>query len=389
MYNGRHDNVSPLQLTTHSSAQKNMKRKYLKIPFTSEKHASILDFFPKERKEKIFGKSINASKDQDGNGLDLTPNDLEEADVEQRERHDVMGQEVSVELMEGSSVNTGSDSSFIISKGVHDTYEGTKDSDGNGKHYRQSKEKSIGDGKKIGQTNKKIENDFGKSNSDDDKILNNDLQREGYSDSSPSKNSTDYVNKGNKKICEEHSQLSKSRQSCLTTEKHVLLDKEVTVNVQRLEDWYPMHKVQSLTSSIKPAGFLLGTDISQKLRNSILTPRTINRDDMKSGIVKFLRKSTIQDNTYCGMLPSVLSCDHYPLKELDSNCYSNIRELSIKETSYYECCLDHHLTYREDGIISQGIDTLRLCITSSTYPPVHIMGNLLKMLVFEVSPTLM
>ncbi|KAK4295182.1 hypothetical protein Pmani_032238 [Petrolisthes manimaculis] len=297
-----------------------------------------------------------------------------------------------------------------------DSNKGNKDRGVNDKTYTQSKRYSGDNAQGDGERTKrriivKTEGEnFDKCGGNYNKNTNSDCRAE------KSLPKHEYRT-NNKRHVSEQSLSSSNVQKCPKIDKPVILNKRLIVKVERLETWYPAIKKKSLSppvntlnlsessdvslkkqnlSPVNTLDFSESSDVSQKMR-SVSPSLQIDRLDMKSGIRNFLRKSRIQDNTYCGFFSISkrdASDDNIVSSTNNNKKYPTVRELTLEETSYYESSLEHHIMLlssansEEDGIISQGIDTLRLNTTLSTYPPAHIMGNLLKTLIFETKFTL-
>ncbi|KAK3891232.1 hypothetical protein Pcinc_004874 [Petrolisthes cinctipes] len=393
------------------SDHRSMKKRYKQIPFTPQKYSSILEFFPKEKRERFL--HLEASEDEgmqqrkmnnQSQGtetettrkqLDFTHNHVEEIYIEKTDVKQAVGEAVDTEKTEGHVVCSSSDNTFIISRSACDSGKGKKERGVNDETYRQSKryssEKAQGDCKR---TKRRI---ILKTECCDSDKCGGYYNNNKDSDCSTDKSFPRYVYKANKKRHESEQSLSSyNGQKCPKIEKPVTLNKRLIVSVERLESWYPAMKKQSLLPA-NTLGLSEGTDVSPKFR-SLSPTLQIDRLDMKSGVRNFLWKSRIQDNTYCGFF-SISKRDASDYNIVSTTTASNkryptVRELTLEETSYYECSMEHHIMLLssansvDDGILSQGIDTLRLYTTLFTYPPAHIMGNLLKTLIFETKFTL-
>ncbi|XP_071525182.1 uncharacterized protein [Panulirus ornatus] len=186
-----------------------------------------------------------------------------------------------------------------------------------------------------------------------------------------------------------------------------LLVKDVRVNIgPRIDELFGMMK------SKQPQ--IHGSEVNNKLNPPMKRSNdpsvfklVIAKEDLKKGIVQFVRKSKTASRIYCcdvthcltdiSDLKCVNSVDYSEDFDSDQLLYSpnhthyspEIRELTVEETSYYESSIDqdtigmHIMTSKEQEIIVQGLDSLYLNITPYTYPHVELFGDLLRKLILE------
>ncbi|XP_069952574.1 SMC5-SMC6 complex localization factor protein 1 isoform X3 [Cherax quadricarinatus] len=360
---------------------KNMKRKFLNIPFTPEKHYSILNYFESEAKHL-------------GNAGSSSVRRLIQGE-EQRGNFQPQGDEVVVvDEIQGKPAQAGNDDDCFITGVV-----------GSGKCLPKKRYVSFDFTEKERlhirtRYNELVEkNKLRQAEKNTKSISSNDISSSKCYDITSKQDTGNKSFSRNEQVCTRNltnsSSLSNNSKSQFVP---AWMLKDVRVNlgtrIDELQNNCKKGKRPSVScEGVKPGRTLIGeSDSTCQL--------VITEDDLKKALVTMIKSASLNNiAVYCADISQCLidsqsdsqnntSCDE--TEDLDSDqmlyppnhikCSSEIRELTVYETSYYESSLDD---VREYEHIVHGLESLYLNISPNTYLPVQLFADLLKKFVFE------